>query len=512
MTRGGKTTVAVAVTLLGIDVGSSGTRAALYSAATGDLVGIGASSYSPRTAPGGLVEYDAEEIEASVVQAIRQCVEHAGIDGTNVAGIGVTAMMAGVVPVDSRGSPVGPYTTTLDSRFQAYAALDSSDTKRVTELTGTTYSTVAPKLRWIRGETDAVYNRTAVILPISSFITRTLTGESARRSSVDTTQLWMTGLVERSKADWSEDLLTIWDIPKSKLPEIAEPTDIVGTLQRRIAEKISLPAGIPVTAGSGDAVAAVLGASGADTDVAVDIGGTYPVFSLSVDGSPDIVVGTGEVFGSIVKGRTHPSYFIGGAGLAFRWMRENFAGCQDDAIEDRARDLAPGSDGLLCIPHFGGVAHPPSPEVRGAWLGLTWSHKAEHIYRSFLEALALDLRRGSLGLGHLSDYDRVIATGGAAASDLTLQIKADVFGVPYTRSRHAEPGTFGAAIAAGVGVGVFEHPSDAIDLSSLRTQTFRPDQERHETYVEIASAYCEALDAARSVGNAMSRVDRKGQR
>jgi xylulokinase len=207
---------------------------------------------------------------------------------------------------------------------------------------------------------------------------------------------------------------------------------------------------------------------------------------------------------SVIPGLWHPLAYIGGGGQALRWFRDTFHAAGNGAGNGTASDLydelsalaatvAPGSDGLFFSPHLGGRICPAAPQMRGAWLGFSWSHTQAHFFRAVLESVAyeyawyLEILRETLPALALTEA-RVL--GGGARSTVWNQIKADVLGVPYQRLEAAEYGTWGAALIAGKAAGLWQ------DLASVALAHARPagpavlpDAARHAIYHPLVARH-----------------------
>ncbi|MGE5508167.1 MAG: xylulokinase, partial [Chitinophagales bacterium] len=205
-----------------------------------------------------------------------------------------------------------------------------------------------------------------------------------------------------------------------------------------------------------------------------------------------------------------PIAYINGGGLCLRWFRDELAPCRlpgqgDPAgsvyalLDEGAAALPPGSGDLVFLPHFGGRVTPNNPDVRGTWLGLSWGHKAEHLYRSILEGIAYEYRcyadvLGDIVPGFQLREARVI--GGGAKSRVWNQIKADVLGVPYVQLDRDEIAVWGAALIAGHAVGLYPDLARAASAGIRPTQRFEPDataHRRYEPYVEVYKGLFERL-------------------
>jgi xylulokinase len=192
-----------------------------------------------------------------------------------------------------------------------------------------------------------------------------------------------------------------------------------------------------------------------------------------------------------------------------RWFRNQFYNArrgqslplEDDLYDEMtaaAAQIAPGADGLLFSPHLGGRICPSAPEMRGAWLGFSWSHTQAHFFRAILESVAFEyayyLRILKTQLPDL-DLIEARAIGGGARSRNWNQIKADVLGVPYQRLQRSEFGTWGSALIAGKAVGIFSDLSQAASAQArLEGQAVAPNLSLSGTYQQLVEKYIAAQE------------------
>jgi xylulokinase len=213
---------------------------------------------------------------------------------------------------------------------------------------------------------------------------------------------------------------------------------------------------------------------------------------------------------SVIPGLWHPLAYIGGGGLALRWYRDQFFNTSQGDVLPASEDLysrmisaaeaiPPGSDGLFFSPHLGGRICPSSPNMRGAWVGVSWSHTQPHFARAILESVAYEYAYYLKILKELVPDLQLVearAVGGGARSEVWNQIKADVLDVPYQKLQANEFGTWGAAMIAGKAAGLID------DLASHAGQTAIPNgkpavptQTNHEFYLPLIDKYI-ALEQA----------------
>jgi xylulokinase len=195
-----------------------------------------------------------------------------------------------------------------------------------------------------------------------------------------------------------------------------------------------------------------------------------------------------------IEGYKYALAYAKTAGLIVDWFRQQFgAGLTLTALEALAAASPPGSRGVTVLPHFDGMVSPvPNQTARGAFLGLTLGHTTGDLYRSVLESIAYSLRENVElmqynGLG----FSVLRSIGGGAKSDLWLQMKADVTGLPIERPVVTEAATLGAAMLAATGAGEFASVAECSAAFYRAERVFAPDSQRHADYEAPYQAYCE---------------------
>ena len=496
--------------LIGIDIGSSTVRAFIFDTQGHELADAKRDNYPQQPRP-GVAEYDGPQIVRATLEAIREALERSGARPSDVLGLCVDAMISGAMGMDAHGEATTPYTTTLDMRFapQLNDVMDHFHA-RIRELTGSGQPTVAPKMMWIRDAFPDIYKRTAKFVTVSGYVLGKMAGLPGDEAFVDTTYLWATGLSDTQNYAWSDELCSAMDLPMEKLPRIVKSSEVIGGLCQEAARATGLPAGTPIVAGAGDQSAGFIGAGLTQPNRMGDAAGTYPVLSLCTDEfRPDLENLMAEIVPSPIPGLWNPVSLIIGGGLTHHWFLETFAYVDEvedekrggtsiySALDDKARNVSPGSDRLVFNPHLGGRACPTRTNYRGMWIGFTWTHRREHFYRSVLEAVAYDqyLAFQSLKAAYPeSSVEEVIVYAGGAKSSLWNQIKADVMGLPYVCLNRENLSALGAAILAGYGLGIYDDMAETARRFVKHTDRFEPRPAVHEFYRAYAEFYGRLLD------------------
>jgi xylulokinase len=415
--------------------------------------------------------------------------------------------MAGVGLVDEDFKPVARFDSWLDMRCQPFIEwMDKEAGDRITQLTGCPPTCDhGPKMLWWMEEQPAIYRRTAKFVMPGTYVAGRLAGLKAAQAFIDHTYIHFSGFSDAQKGAWSRELCEQFGLDMGKLPEIVDPCKVVGEVTGQAAREFGLAPGTLIAAGAGDTAANALGAGIVHPGMLFDVAGTAAVLAGCTDKFvADIRNRALLTMRSVIPGLWNPLAYIGGGGLALRWFRDQFFntlhGETLPVSEDlytqmitRVETVPPGSEGLFFSPHLGGRICPASPEMRGAWMGVSWSHTQAHFTRAILESIAYEyayyLKILKEALTELELVEaRVI--GGGARSGTWNQIKADVLNVPYQRLKGNEFGAWGAAMIAGKAAGLIDDLAAQADKTAILTgKPTLPSKVNHEIYVPIIDKY-----------------------
>ncbi|MHB0874696.1 MAG: FGGY-family carbohydrate kinase [Anaerolineae bacterium] len=515
--------------LIGVDLGTSATKAAIYHR-DGRLVAE-ASAEVPLYYPGpGAVEQENDDFYRSAAQAVRQCLAESGIDPRSVAAIACDSQMAGVGAVDEHFWPVTRFDSWLDVRCQPYLDyLEREHGELITRLTGCPpICDHGPKIVWWREEHPESYARTAKYVMPAGYVAGRMAGLRGERAFIDYTFIHFSALCDARAGEWSPELCGLLGVDRAKLPRIVAPWEIIGEVRDEAAGDFGLAPGTPIAAGCGDTAAGALGAGIVRPGMLLDTAGTAAVLAGCTDRfTPDVEHRVLFSMRSVIPGLWHPLAYVAGGGLALRWFADTF--CRGDSpCEPRVADefyahmaaeaavVPAGSEGLFFSPHLGGRICPAEPAMRGAWVGLSWRHGRPYFYRAILESIAFEyayylriLRDLAPDLSLLEA--RVI--GGGARSPEWNQIKADVLDVPYRRLRRPEFATWGSALVAGRAVGLVEDIASAASVASLPDGApAYPRPEAVAVYARLAQRYAAWQTTLAEAFRAQARTERTATR
>ena len=489
--------------LIAVDLGTQGTKTVIFDESLNEIAGsfVPSNLISPRPTE---VQQDPDEMYQSVIDTVKEVMEKSGVDGKDVVSIGLDGQMSGIMGIDQDWNPSTYYDSWIDTRCEKYMPVMKERVgKRIIELSGApvTYDH-GPKIIWWKHEHPQAYADThAWVLPHVYAIGR-MCGLRGSDAFIDYTNLHFTGYADNNNKKWADELMDPFGVDAAKMPRIVSPTDIVGKITKEFAQQTGLCEGMPVVAGSGDQAATALGAGIIKDGMVYDVAGTAQVFSFFVgDYKPDVEYGAFLQMRSIIDGSWQPLGYINGGGLCLRWFRNELAGRDGkisyDDLSEEAKDLAPGCNGLVFIPHFGGRVLPNDPYVRGSWVGLNFTHKREHLYRAVMEGLAYEYRyyqQVAQTLYPDVPLEVVYAIGGGAKSKLFSTIKADMLGIPYAKLAASDSALIGSAVVAGYGAGLFDSLEEPVIKATRIEETIEPDMKRHAMYAPTFEIYKNVIE------------------
>ena len=478
--------------LLGIDVSTTATKALLIDEA-GAVVAVGASQYPFETPRPLWSEQDPGLWWQGLVASVRGVLAEAGVPPEDIAGIGLTGQMHGLVLLDQAGEVLRPSILWNDQRTAAECDEIRArlGRERLIQLTGNDALTgfTAPKILWVRRHEPEVYARVRHVLLPKDYARYRLSGVFA----MDKADGAGTLLVDLRRRDWSDEVLAALEIPRAWLPPLFEGPQITGHLSEAAAAATGLRAGTPVVAGGGDQAAQGVGVGAVKAGiVALTLGTSGVVFAASAE---PVVEPEGRLhaFCHAVPGRWHMMGVMLSAAGSLRWHRDTFAPGQayDDLLEP-AGLVPPGSEGLLFLPYLSGERTPhPDPLARGAFVGLTLRHGLPHLTRAVLEGVAFGLRDsfGLMQAAGLPPVEQVRVSGGGARSALWRQILADVLGVELVTVNTTEGAAYGAALLAGVGAALWPNVDAACTATIRVTGQVPPRAEAVAAYAALYPHY-----------------------
>ncbi|WP_249692339.1 FGGY family carbohydrate kinase [Stappia sp. WLB 29] len=494
--------------LLGIDLGAGSLKSTVIDG-TGKVHGAASAAVETLAPYPGFSEQDPLGWRAAMIDTLAQLWRQ-GIDPARIRGIAFTAGAHTHVLEEADGTILRPAIMWNDQRSGPQAAaLRESDGARILELSGNQASPTwtLPQLVWVRENEPELFARIRRIRPAKDWLRRQIDGSDA----TDITDAWGLMLADARSAEgaWSHELCRIAGIDPSVLPPLVGSCEVTGAVTADAAAATGLVAGTPVVCGTSDTNAETfcggmtrpgLGALKLATAGTVSSLTASPSFSAKVIHYPHLV-----------PGHCYTILGTNSCASAHRWLRDTlFPGLGFEGMDTAARAVAAGSDGLLFHPYLNGERSPYwDPDLRASYVGLGFAHGPGHFVRALYEGIAYSLRdclevlRG-LDMG----FSTARLVGGGTRSELWQQIIADVTGLTIEIPREGDA-SFGAALVAGMGAGVFADTKAAAAVIGVAA-TRHPDRRALQRYEEGFALYRETKEALTPVNHRIVAAGRGG--
>ncbi|NPV55291.1 MAG: hypothetical protein HPY76_01260 [Anaerolineae bacterium] len=483
---------------LGIDCGTQGTRAIVFDG-SGRVISAGAAKHAlPVRLPDGGVEQDPADLWQAFCRACRQAISGLPFSSDRIIAACLTSQRSSMLAVDRDGEPLRPLFSWMDQR--RVGSLSPHLPPHLQALQA------SAKACWMKQHEPEKYERVHLFLSVSGWLTWQVCGDFVDcQGSV--AGVWPFDIEQLM---WSQDALLYqaYATPREKLPRVLPPGAPLGTVTWSAAAQTGLPQGLRVFAGSGDKMCEMLGAGATALDQGYITYGSMAGLEVNVPAPRFAGDGAYWTNPAAVPGLWNLEYALPGGYLMLDWFCRQFgqAGCEAD-LDREAQALPPGSDGLVVAPYW--APNTLANGARSVVLGMNEGHSRAHLFRAMLEGTAFALRQG---MEHITTdtaqpLAELLVGGGAAGSDLVMQITADVLGLPAARVQTTETCALGAAMLAAVGAGVFENCQDAAAHMAQRQQLFQPAFERARLYDDIyQQVYLKIYPSLREVYGAFGRV------
>ena len=506
-------------TLMAIDLGSTSIKAMVF-----DLDGqVKASASQPteKKTPDGhpdWVIWDPDQIWQAVGTAAKEAMAALG-DPATLRGVAVTGMGMDGVPVDQHGQALYPFISWHDARTtdQAQWWKDQVGAERTFGITGFQSWPICAAMRmlWIKENEPEILPRTHKWLLIEDYINFKLSGKMATEPTMASCML----LMDQTRKQWSAELIEASGLDAGLLPEILPNGTVLGPLTAQAAAATGIPVGTPVVLGGHDHICAALSAGLLAPGSVLDIIGTWECVQMAI---PKPVL-TPQLHQAEVCVQSHvvPGPYVawGGAvaGESLEWFRRELGkdalletDNSNDAWDFLLRDLTdakPQQAPVLYLPHLSAAGCPiGDPLSRGAFAGITGQTTRTDLLRAVIEGLnyqflhILEVMQASL---HTS-CERVTVTGGVSRNTFWIQNKADMLGLPVAVLENADGSPLGAALVAGLGLGLYPNAQEAIKRVQSPAKVYQPRQQFTAMYKKQFESYKQLYPSLKSINHRLS--------
>ena len=478
--------------LLGIDVGTSACKIAIFDR-NGTVLETATGEYEVYYPQTGWAEQDPDEWWRVICSTMKYIFSKSQIKPEEIAGIGIDGQSWSAIAVDKEGSVLTNTPIWMDTRADDICRELSEKVgeQRIFEVAGNSlqpsYSTA--KIIWYQRNMPQVYENIYKVLQSNSYIAYRLTGQMTQ----DLSQGYGFHCFDMHTGTWDQAMCEALGIPAHILPDIHPCHEVIGAVTKAAAAQSGLAEGTPVVAGGLDAACGTLGAGVIHAGETQEQGGQAGGMSICIDSykaDPRLILSCHVVPGKwLLQGGTT------GGGGAMRWLEKEFGAFEReegrrtgksslDLFNEEAGNVAPGSDGLIFLPYMAGERSPLwNPYAKGVYYGMDFGKTKGHFIRAVMEGVAMSLRHNlEVAAEAGASVDVLRAMGGSANSLLWTQIKSDVTGKPVIVPSSDTATTLGAAILAGVGVGIYEDFEEAVKLTVENKRYHVPNQADRNIY------------------------------
>ncbi len=475
--------------LIGIDIGTSGTKTALFDD-TGKLVASHTVSYPLYQPQNGWAEQNPEDWYNAAVTSLKEVVK--SVNSEDIRGIGLSGQMHGLVMLDKNNDVIRPSIIWCDQRTSAECdeVTHIIGRERLIDITANPALTgfTASKILWVKNNEPENFKKCTHIMLPKDYVRFKMTDAF----STDVSDASGMQLLDIKNRKWSDEILSKLDINIDMLCNVLESPETSGYISKEFAEITGLKEGTPVAAGAGDNAASAIGTGVYENEKAfVTIGTSGVVFAQTDEPIVDLQ-GRVHTFCCAVPGKWHVMGVTQAAGLSLKWFKENF--CPDISykkIDDMVAETPIGANRLIYLPYLMGERTPHlDANARGVFFGLSAIHNMNDMLRAVMEGVNYSLTDCKNILSEMGINPKdIVACGGGGSSRIWRDMLANCFNIPVNTLAQTEGAALGAAILGGVCSGTYSSIADGCKRTlSVKTQTL-PNVQLHNNYMKFYNIY-----------------------
>lgn len=476
--------------LMGIDLGTSSVKTMIMDE-NGECKALAFRDYNIQFPKAGYTEQDTEMLWQAAIQSIRAAMIQCWIRGSEISAIGLTGQMHGLVALDKEKKAIRPVIIWADQRSE----------RQVRKLRGTAVEENAcnpasagfllPSLLWMREEEPELFDRIRYVMLPKDYIRFRLTGTIG----TDPSDASGTLLFHMKDRTWDWDTARKCRIPQELLPACEKSTKIIGTVTEEASRMTGLAKGTYVICGGGDGPMQLTG-NGAihPGQLVTNIGTASQIDCISDRVYPDYNYRL-NTFCHVPENRWVTMGAGLNGGIVLKWLKKDvFREIPDyDSMNNLAGKIPAGAEGLVFLPFLCGERSPyMDAKAKGIFFGLGLIHTKEHMIRACMESVVysfLDCMRVFEEIG-IPMENKIIASGGGARSALWLQMQADILQKEIYTTKGREEACIGAAIAAGVGCGIYSSLEEGCrTVVQMDDKVYEPDRSNYDAYMRNFEVY-----------------------
>lgn len=473
--------------ILSLDQGTTSSRAILFNH-QGEITGIAQKEFTQIFPKSGWVEHDAEEIWSTQLAVLTEVIAKAKIKLESIHAIGITNQRETTIVWNRKtGKPIYNAIVWQDRRTADYCKeiSEAGHANMIQEKTGLLIDSYfsASKINWIlknvKGARALAEKGELAFGTVDSWLVYNLT--NGEKHITDVTNASRTLLFNIHTLDWDDELLALFDIPKSMLPQVCSSSEVYGETSQEL-----INASIPIAGIAGDQQSALFGQLCVSKGMAKNTYGTGCFLLMNIGDKPIIsknklVTTVAWKIGNQVNYALEGSVFIGGA--VVQWLRDELGIIKKASDIEKLATSVKDTNGVYVVPAFSGLGAPHwNAEARGTVVGLSRGSSDAHIARAALESIAYQTYDIIVAMENDSNakIKELRVDGGATQNNFLMQFQADITQSQVIRPYVTETTAMGAAFLAGLAIGFWK---DIDELQSLwkEDEIFKPHKEENRT-------------------------------
>ncbi len=474
--------------LLGVDVGTTGTKTMLFSE-NGEVLGHAYKGYSMSTPNVGLSEQSADDWYDAVTETIRKVCSDKEI-AKNVLAISLSTQGGTLVPIGSDSIPLRPAIVWNDARCEKQKQdfiTEVGDDKKMYNISGWHLGNKLPALtiRWLKENEPEIFEKTELFLTVPDYISMKLTGIAA----VDLSNAGINQLCDIKERRYNKEILEFCGITEDRLPKLVPSGEKIGTLTEKAAKELGLTTDTVLVSGAHDQYAVALGAGATKSgDMLIGSGTCWVVTAISdepnfASGLSQSVAAVPNMWGSLQS--------LSSGGVCLDWLRKNVMQKEDisyQLIDEMAERKKAAEEGLYFYP-FAGKANKTERLTKASFFGMDLSHDSFNLARAVMEGVVFQVLWMMESFNTKPSSDGIILSGGATKSPIWSQLLADISGLPVRIPDVADLACVGAAVMAGVGCGLYENEESGYKKLAVNEKILKPNLEKTKMYSLLFDDY-----------------------
>ena len=495
--------------ILSVDAGTTASKVSLFNE-SGDLLAISTQEYRLITPTALAVEIEAETLWNAFKVGVHDVLKKAKVRPEDLNAVGISAQGETLILIDGKGTPLRNAIVWLDNRAQEEAEIldrefDDGTSYRITGQVKIVPTWPASKILWIKRNEPEIFRKVYKYLLVEDYLIYRMTGKFVAEGSLLCSTIYW-NIVTRK---WWNEMLDYLGITADQLPEIRESGEAVGEVLSPVASELGLSPRTIVSTGALDQAAGATGVANVRPGVFSENTGAALAICAPLE-RPVFDPQRRMPIHYFVRPASYMAHTFTTGGIVLRWFRDYF--CQQemqvgsttgidpyDLLGREAAQVAPGSEGIVMLPHLQGAMAPEAnSKAKGVLYGFTLRHTKAHFARAIMEAIVCIVRRNIEVLEDLGIKVNEIRTlGGGARSPVWKQIEADITGRPVLTMKNEEAACLGAAILAGKAVGLYKSIDQACEKMVSVKQRFVPNlankavyEKTYERYVRLYNDLC----------------------